>query len=225
MPKSRRRPRQHVNPLSATYACAQAIPEVVPAHLGPAAPVDVELGCADAQFSFALALAHPDRFVLGLDIRRSIIDRGMTRVGREQVGNLRLAYCNLNVDLDRVLAAIEVDRFHLLFPDPWFKAKHKKRRVVERQLVDIMHSRLRPGGELHIASDIFEIAMEAMAEIDGDVPHLFENLNGPWRFCRDNPYGVCSRREEATLGRGQRVWRVIWRRREPQQRVAEARES
>ena len=86
------------------------------------------------------------------------------------------------------------------------------RRVIEAPLLAVLHSRLRAGGELHFASDIYEVALEAMAEVDGDPHSGFVNLVGPWRFARDNPYGARSKREAKTLGRGDRVWRLRWRR-------------
>jgi tRNA (guanine-N7-)-methyltransferase len=206
-----RRLRQHANPLSECYAAPRAERVTIPAHLGPQALVDVELGCADAQFSFALARAHPQRFVLGLEIRDSVVARVQERAHGLAMPNLRIAYCNLAVDLDRVLPTRSVDRFHLLFPDPWFKPRHRKRRVLDPDLLAVIRDRLRDGGELHFASDVFELAMAAMADVDGESFEGFENLAGAWHFTRDNPYGVTSRREDQTLRHGGRVWRLRWR--------------
>ncbi len=204
--------RQHVNPLGLRYSVPRAQPLVRPEHLPADAPVEVELGCADAQFSFQLARKKPEMWVCGLEIREPWVARNLRRAAREGLDNLSFGYVNLNVDLDRVFVPHSVDRFHLLFPDPWFKDKHKKRRVVEPSLCQTVIEQLRPGGELHIASDVFEIALEAMAEIEGsDEPWPFCNLAGPWSFWRGNPFPVASRREDTTLRRGQRVWRLRYR--------------
>jgi tRNA (guanine-N7-)-methyltransferase len=204
--------RQHVNPLSLHYADVRARPVAIPAPLlsraGPQPRTEVELGCADAQFSVRLAARHPDRLVIALDIRERIVDFARTRAEAAGLDNLVAAYCNLAVDLEHVLAPRSVDRFHLLFPDPWFKPKHRKRRVIETDVLAVLRSRLRDGGELHVASDVFEIAMAVMAEIDGERDDEFANLAGPWRFWRDNPFGARSKREDMTLRRGQRVWRL-----------------
>lgn len=202
--------RQHVNPLGLRYARPRAQSIQALSQIGTEVPVEVELGCADGRFSFELARAHPERFVVGLDIRDKIIDRNRRRTGREGVPNLVFAYVNINVDLDRVFAPNTVDRFHLLFPDPWFKTRHHKRRVVDPWALAVMRRQLRPGGELHVASDVFEVALEALAELeDPELAHLgFRNLAGPWSFWRGNPFGAASRREQTTLARGQRVWRL-----------------
>jgi tRNA (guanine-N7-)-methyltransferase len=109
-----------------------------------------------------------------------------------------------------VFPPASVDRFHVLFPDPWFKARHRKRRVVEPGMLATVAAQLRPGGELHVASDVFELALAAMAELEGpDAMALgFRNLVGEWSFARSNPCDATSRREDTTLARGQRVWRM-----------------
>jgi tRNA (guanine-N7-)-methyltransferase len=199
--------RQHVNPLGAQYLVARAEPIERPAN---AERVEVELGCADAKFSFELAARHPTWFVVGLEIREALVELNRERAQQAQLHNLAFGYVNLNVDLERVFLPGSVDRFHLLFPDPWFKARHQKRRVVEPGMLATVATQLRPGGELHVASDVFELALAAMAELEGPQACTlgFRNLGGEWTFARQNPCDAASRREDTTLARGQRVWRM-----------------
>ena len=202
--------RQHVNPLGLHYQKARAEAVERPTHLPVDAPVEVELGCADAKFSFDFARARPDAFVVGLEIREPLVDRNAKWAAREGLANLRFAYVNMNVDLDRVFGEACVDRFHILFPDPWFKARHQKRRVIESGLLRTLARQLKPGGEVHYASDVYELTLEALAEFEGDEARElgFRNVVGPWSFARSNPVPFQSRREDTTLARGQRVWRV-----------------
>jgi tRNA (guanine-N7-)-methyltransferase len=205
--------RQHVNPLGLHYQRARATKVVRPTHLPPHAPVEVELGCADAKFSFDFARARPESFVVGLEIREALVERNAEWARRAGLDNLRFAYVNMNVDLDRVFAPRSVDRFHLLFPDPWFKARHQKRRVIEPGLLQTLASQLREGGEVHYASDVFELTLGAMAEFEGELARDlgFRNTKAEWSFARNNPVPFESRREVTTRGRGQRVWRVRYR--------------
>ncbi len=200
-----RRIRQHVNPLGAKFLQ----PSAARIDVAERTWVEVELGCGDGDFSIDLARSRPSWQVVGLDIRAACIERNIRLADALGLGNLRFAYANLTVDLEHVFAPQTVQRFHLLFPDPWFKARHQKRRVLETKLVDVLLSRLRPGGEIHVASDVFELALEAMtlfehAACKGGV----RNLVGPWSFASTSPHPVQSRRELATLRRGQRVWRL-----------------
>lgn len=201
--------RQHVNPLGAQYleARARAI-ELPPGY----ERVEVELGCADAKFSFELAERHPNWFVVGLEIREALVERNRERARQRGLDNLAFGYVNINIDLDRVFPSASVDRFHVLFPDPWFKARHRKRRVVEPGMLEVVASQLRRGGELHFASDVFELALAAMAELEHDEALAlgFENREGPWSFTRQNPCDASGRREDTTLARGQRVWRMVY---------------
>lgn len=205
--------RQHVNPLGLHYQEARASQVERPAHLCDTAALEVELGCADAKFSFDFARARPETFVVGLEIREPLVERNAKWAARAGLHNLRFAYVNMNVDLERVFAAGSVNRFHLLFPDPWFKARHQKRRVIEPGLLSTIALQLVPGGELHYASDVFELTLEAMSEFEGELAQElgFRNLFGEWSFARDNPVPFESRREVTTRGRGQRVWRVRYR--------------
>ncbi|MFV8751358.1 tRNA (guanine(46)-N(7))-methyltransferase TrmB [Nannocystaceae bacterium ST9] len=202
--------RQHVNPLGGHFLIARAEPIAIPPGFER---VEVELGCADAQFSFALAERHPEWFVVGLEIRESMVEILQARAEQLAAPNLRFGYVNLNVDLDRVFEPGSVDRFHLLFPDPWFKQRHRKRRVVEPGLLEVIASRLVEGGELHFASDVFELALDAMDELEQPEALALglHNLAGAWSFTRDNPCDAASRREQTTLERGQRVWRMRYR--------------
>lgn len=199
--------RQHVNPLGQHYQEPKASRIGIPSGVA----VDVELGCADGQFAFGMAKSHPDHFVVGLEIREALVVRNNAWAHRQGLTNLRFGYVNLNVDLDRVFGPSEVDRFHLLFPDPWFKSRHRKRRVVEIGLATVIAEQLRDGGELHFASDVFEVALEAMEVLESpEVAALgLRNVSEPWSFSRQNPTEpVMSKREQTTRARGQRVWRM-----------------
>jgi tRNA (guanine-N7-)-methyltransferase len=199
--------RQHVNPLGGHFLAARAESIAIPPGFDR---VEVELGCADAKFSFELAERHPNWFVVGLEIRESMVELLQERAQRLAAPNLAFGYVNLNVDLDRVFEPASVDRFHLLFPDPWFKQRHRKRRVVEPGLLEVVARQLVEGGELHFASDVFELALDAMTELEQPETAALglHNLAGAWHFCRENPCDAASRREDTTLERGQRVWRM-----------------
>lgn len=188
----------------------RAEPMTAPASLGPRCRVEVELGCADAQFAFDLALREPTWWVVGLEIREKLVERNRERAARSGLTNLGFGYANLNVDLDRVFEPGSVDRFHLLFPDPWFKRRHQKRRVLDYELCRVLRSQLAAGGELHFATDVFEVGLDALACLEEERVHGlgFRNLLEPWSFARSAPVASTSAREDTTRARGQRVWRL-----------------
>jgi tRNA (guanine-N7-)-methyltransferase len=104
-----------------------------------------------------------------------------------------------------------VRRFFLNFPDPWFKTRQHKRRVIGPELMHDIHRALAPGGELYVQTDIFDLALEAMSAAESGSPALFENTHAPWSFLPANPYPAKSRRERECEGKGVRVWRLLYR--------------
>jgi tRNA (guanine-N7-)-methyltransferase len=97
------------------------------------------------------------------------------------------------------------------FPDPWFKTRHRNRRVLDPALASDLAGVLRPGGELFFQSDVFDLSLDAMSVLE-DEPRL-ANVFGPWSFTKqDNPYGTRTTREERVLEDGKPVWRMLYER-------------
>ena len=111
-------------------------------------------------------------------------------VERFGLRNVHSVFANLSVDLPRLFPPASVARFHLNFPDPYWKKCQHKRRVVSPGLMTDLHDRLVPGGEVHVASDVFDIALEAMAELES--ADGFTSLPGPWTFLRASSFGARS---------------------------------
>ena len=103
-----------------------------------------------------------------------------------------------------------VRRFFLNFPDPWWKSRQHKRRVVSAGLIADMVQALAPGGEIFVQTDIFAIALEAMAALEGEAAGRLRNAAGPWSFYRDNPFAACSRRERQCQTEGTTIWRLLF---------------
>jgi tRNA (guanine-N7-)-methyltransferase len=197
-----KRVRHHVNPLGAEFLWRR-----LDALALPPGEVEVELGCADARFLFELAPQHPRTTFVGLEIREPLVEEVNDKARLLGLSNLRACFCNINVDLDDLFADGRVARFFVNFPDPWFKRRHHKRRVMNPELVEVIHRKLEPGGELFFQSDVWDLALDALAVLEG-APWLFRNLDGPWSFGRDNPFAARSLREVRCEERQMRIWRM-----------------
>jgi tRNA (guanine-N7-)-methyltransferase len=173
--------------------------------------VEAELGCADARFLFERAPQHPDIHFIGLEIRAPLVKQVNQLAAAEGVANLRAVFCNVNVDLPSLFSDRSLRRMFINFPDPWFKRRHQKRRLVNEELVPVLHDKLCAGGELFFQSDVFDLALDAMVVLES-APEYFVNVHGPWSFVRDNPYGARSLREVRCEDRGMRIWRMCYRR-------------
>jgi len=210
-----RRLRHHVNPLRLDFLAGVAAGRELPPRdppgpaAAPAAPLEVELGCADAAFLFARAQEDPARRYVGVEIRAEMVRRVNAQAAREGVG-VQAIHGNINADLPRLFGPGSVTRYYLNFPDPWFKKRHHKRRVLNPELAVSLAATLAPAGELFFQTDVFDLALDGM-EVLERTPH-FINVVGPWRFERESPFGVQSRRERQSARRGRRVWRLRYRR-------------
>lgn len=204
------RVRQHVNPLKSTMLEPRKTRLALPADR----EIEVEIGCADAQFLFERAAQARregvSRCEVGLEIRTEYIPV-VNDKARELGLDVRAYFSNASVDLPYYFAAGQVARFFINFPDPYFKRKQHKRRVMAEELVVDIWSALRPGGELFFQSDVWDLALDAMDTIEAR-EDLFVNRAGPWSFWKDgNPYGCRSRREEGCAEEGAPVWRIWYR--------------
>jgi len=199
--------RQHVNPLKSDLLEIADVPRLAPR---PGQPLEVELGCAEAHFLIDRASAEPHALLVGVEIRRELVEAVNLDGERRGLGNLRSVFANMSVDLPRLFGEASVRRFFLNFPDPWFKSRQHKRRVIGPGLIAELARALEPGGELYVMTDIFELALDAMAALESS-PH-YESAVGPWTFARANPYGAKSRRERRCEQEGAPIWRLLYRR-------------
>lgn len=200
--------RQHVNPLMPYFEEFRGKRPV----LADGVPVEIEVGCAEAQFLFERAAREPDRTYLGFEIRSKVV-RDVNAAAAASGAPVQAIFCNANHHLREILPAGRVARAYLNFPDPWFKRRHHDRRMVDEALVADIAEVLEPGGELFMQSDVFAIALDALyaAELISD---RLENQAGSWRFWRGgNPYGARSWREQHCEDEGLPIWRLRFRRR------------
>ncbi len=198
------RHRQHVNPLKMAFFERRAAPVELPAGR----EVEVELGCADAQFLFERSAARPEVVPIGLEIRAELADE-VNRRARREGSPVRAIFCHANLEFRDLFSPGSLARVFVNFPDPWFKRRHHKRRVIEPLLVTAMATALRPQGELFFQTDVWEVALDALAVLEEE-PRL-ANLAGPWSFWKDgNPYRVRSRREQGCEEEGRPIWRLLY---------------
>jgi tRNA (guanine-N7-)-methyltransferase len=196
--------RHHVNPLGLHFEAFRG--ERPPAAAGR--PVEVEIGCADAQFLFERAARDPSRLYVGLEIREDLVQIVNRRARRAAVP-VHAVFCHAQLHLDEIFGDTRVDRVYINFPDPWFKRRHQKRRMVDPVLVDGIARIARPGAEVFFQSDVWDITLDAMIAFENDA--RFPNAAGEWTFWRaGNPYGVRSWREQNAEETGLPIWRMLY---------------
>jgi tRNA (guanine-N7-)-methyltransferase len=200
--------RQHVNPTDVFFETFRGKPPVLDAGRD----IEVEIGCADAQFLFERAVQDPSRHYIGLEIREDLVAYVQKKAKRLALP-VQAVWCHAQLHGTLVFAAGSVSRVFVNFPDPWFKRRHHERRMVDPALAEQIAYLLKPGGELFVQTDVWDIAIDAMESFDGDRTDRFENEAGEWTFWKHgNPYGVRSWREQNAEETGLPVWRILYHR-------------
>ena len=208
--------RQHVNPLSRYYQLPRQLPPPAELFAQPALPLHLDIGAARGRFLLAMAQREPLWNHLGLEIRRPLVEAAEADRLALELGNLRYLFGNANVSLESWLRALPeglLQRVTIQFPDPWFKKKHHKRRVLQPALLLAIAGALAQGRELFMQSDVLAV-IEPMVEVI-ESSGCFARPTGdarPWRA--GNPLPVPTEREQHVLGQGLPVYRVLYQRTE-----------
>ena len=131
---------------------------------GRRAPRTLEIGFGMGDALLDLAQAHPERDFLGVEVYPPGIGRFLLRVEQAGLGNVRVVCADAVEVLGRHLPPGSLDELLVLFPDPWPKKRHHKRRLVNAAFLALAARVLVPGGRLHIATDWADYA-QAIAEL------------------------------------------------------------
>jgi tRNA (guanine-N7-)-methyltransferase len=126
---------------------------------------------------------------------------------------LHFLFCNANITIADILASYpagKLQRASIQFPDPWFKKRHQKRRVVQPELVETLAKYLAIGGEMFLQSDVCEVE-EEMCDRFAEHP-AFTRTSTEW--LPENPMPVPTERELYTLENGEPVYRALFLRRD-----------
>ncbi len=141
------------------YLCLTAeLPEAVTsaALFGRPAPLEIEVGSGKGLFLAAAAAASPEANFLGVEIGRKYARFAAARLAQRSLTNARMA-CGDALEMFRLhVPAESLAAVHVYFPDPWWKARHKKRRVMNEAFLADVQRTLVPEGRLHFWSDVEE---------------------------------------------------------------------
>ncbi|MTE14751.1 tRNA (guanosine(46)-N7)-methyltransferase TrmB [Nocardia aurantiaca] len=123
------------------------------AWFGRSAPVIIEIGCGTGTATAAMAQAEPQFNLIGIEVYKPGLAQLVQRVEREGIENIRLLRGDAVDVLENMIAPESLTGVRVFFPDPWPKARHHKRRLLQPETFALIASRLIPGGVLHVATD------------------------------------------------------------------------
>ncbi|ACC78826.1 tRNA (guanosine(46)-N7)-methyltransferase TrmB [Nostoc punctiforme] len=208
------RVRQHVNPLANKYQTPASPQDFEKIYAKPNQPLHLDIGCAKGQFLLNMASIEPNWNYLGLEIREPLVVEANKLRSELALTNLHYLFCNVNNSLHSLLSSLppgSLQRVTIQFPDPWFKTRHAKRRVVQPELVAELASYLAVGGVVFVQSDMEFIAVEMR---DRFAAHPAYQKVGTEEWLAENPLPVPTEREIGTQKKGEPVYRALFVRRE-----------
>lgn len=187
-----------------------AQPWTLAAMFGRAAPCTLEIGFGNGAHLIARATNEPARDFIGVEVHRPGVGRLLLHAATANLLNLRVVCHDAVEVLQFAVAPASMDEIQILFPDPWHKKRHHKRRLIQSSFVALVASRLRSGGTLHLATD-WEPYARQMSELLADCA-LLENTVPEAGFSPRPRQRTPTRFEQRGTRLGHEVFDLVWRR-------------
>lgn len=231
--------RQHVNPLARKYQIPIQVADdwVEQEFSDPSLPLHLDIGCGKGGFLLDLAtdaVLSPSsdrtrRNYLGLEIRPSVAEYAQARVDKWKLsGHVHFIGCNANVDLDRLLShytttnsstyidnnneAGTLDFVTIQFPDPHFKKRQVKRRVVNSGLILTLAKFMGEGTTVFLQSDVKDVLDDMRTRFRDHEDYFVDQVEQEQEYLEENPLGIATERELSVLKRDLPVYRTTFRR-------------
>lgn len=197
---------QHVNPLAPYYRQAPKPVDLSATFADPELLLHLDIGCARGRFLLRMAKAEPRWNFLGVEIREPLVEEANRLAEEAGLVNLHYSFCNAMLWLDRLLECVPEGLLQMVtiqFPDPWFKKRHAKRRMVNKELIDTIARHLAADGRVFVQTDIEFLSEE-----------MFELFRSDGRFAElsisEDPFSVKTERENAVEEKGLPVYRAMF---------------
>ena len=152
--------RQHVNPLSINFNEIERIPSLIEMFHDPKLNLHLDIGCASGEFLFDLALVNTSWNYLGIEIREKLIKTAKSKVQEKDLKNLYFIFGNAHNILNDAQSQFiikNVKSISFNFPDPWFKKRHYKRRIIQPKFINMLSNSLKKGSLIFIKTDVKDL--------------------------------------------------------------------
>jgi tRNA (guanine-N7-)-methyltransferase len=130
---------------------------------GNSHPMELELGMGRAYYLFERARAAPNHNIVGIEYKETFVKQATAKKQREQLQNLHAILGHAWVLVPSLFENESLSNITLNFPDPWWKQRHHKRRIINSEFLDVLVSKLQKGGTLFLQTDVsalFEVYLE-----------------------------------------------------------------
>lgn len=173
------------------------------------APVILEIGFGMGETTARIAAGMPNKDFIGVEVHTPGVGSLLKLIGENELGNVRIIQHDAVEVVTHMLAPASLAGIHVFFPDPWHKARHHKRRLIQSPFVALLATRLAPGGYLHCATDWQDYA-EQMLQVLSDEPALQNTADA---YAPRPDYRPVTKFENRGVKLGHGVWDLVFTKR------------
>ena len=170
------------------------------------APTILEIGFGMGDTTATIAAGMSDKNFIGVEVHTPGVGSLLKLIGERELENLRVIQHDAVEVVTNMIAPASLAGVHVFFPDPWHKARHNKRRLIQSPFVSLLSSRIAPGGYLHCATDWQDYA-EQMLQVLSDEPTL---RNTAEAYAVRPDYRPVTKFENRGLRLGHGVWDLVF---------------
>ncbi len=206
--------RQHVNPLSKYFQEIESIPQLDQIFKDPDLPTHLDIGCASGEFLYQLAEQNKNWNYLGIEIREKLIINAKCKLKDEKIDNLCFVFGNADTFVkdwiykypDFIIKSVSIN-----FPDPWFKKKHHKRRIIQQKFLERLALIMSKDSLLFIKSDVEDLYKYMDLVITNT--SIFEKVNKKNKNFLEtyNPFQIKTEREKYAISKQLIVYEKIYK--------------
>ena len=206
--------RQHVNPLSNNFYEIDPIPPLNQVFENPKLPLHLDVGCASGDFLFELSLKNKNWNYIGIEIREKLVLNANLKMKSRENKNLYFSFGNANNIFNQsnnksIINFITSISFN--FPDPWFKKKHHKRRVIQPKLINLLSNSMKKGSLIFIKTDVKEL-FDHMEIIISESIKFKKLTNADFSLCETfNPNRIKTNREKYVILKQLKIYESIFK--------------
>jgi tRNA (guanine-N7-)-methyltransferase len=172
--------------------------------INTAAPITLEIGFGMGKSLLLMAATHPQHQFIGIEVYKPGVGTLLAGLQEQQLENVRVFCADAIQILSTCIPDVTLDTVNIFFPDPWPKTRHRKRRLIQTEFINLIAQKLKTNGHLHLATDWQDYATHMMRVLS-TTPH-FRNIAGDGQFTTDRAERPLTKYEE----RGQRLGHPVW---------------
>lgn len=179
------------------------------AAFGRSAPKILEIGFGMGEPTAKIALAHPQNDYLALEVHPPGVGSLLKQIDAQSIQNIRIIQHDAVEVLRDMISDASLDGVHIFFPDPWHKARHNKRRLIQAPFIQQLVQKIKVGGYLHVATDWQDYAEQILAVLSDE--SLLKNT--ATNYAEKPAYRPLTKFEQRGLNLGHGVWDLVFERR------------